>query len=302
VIYGRGKRRGQVADPEVRPEKGSKRRKVFTFLKWVLAKFLILIKWLIPFIVWLLWDFSGLRFICGKIKPPNKEKTDAPGYKPPVTLLIWLIGIYAAFFGVASQRYENRVDKIENRANAIFPQLSTSVYKKALGRIARVQNMGCPYKPRILEPSSVFRSLFSKDTEYTEMVELLRETIEDWKDSLDGVKLIGANLRGANLFEANLKRANLGEANLGEANLWGAILLGADLEGANLRGAYLGEANLGGANLRRADLRGAYLEGAKNLTIEQLSKVKTLYEAELAPELMVQIKKNYPHLLQKPPD
>ncbi len=74
-------------------------------------------------IKWLLWDFSGLRFIWQKIKPPVDQSTNK---RAPVTFLLWVIGAYVAFFGVASQRYENRVDKIENRANAIFPQLSTS--------------------------------------------------------------------------------------------------------------------------------------------------------------------------------
>ena len=36
------------------------------------------------------------------------------------------------------------------------------------------------------------------------------------------------------------------------------------------------------------------------LNIEQLSEVKTLYEAELDPELMEQVKDEYPHLLKRP--
>jgi hypothetical protein len=36
------------------------------------------------------------------------------------------------------------------------------------------------------------------------------------------------------------------------------------------------------------------------LNIEQLSEVKTLYEAELDPELMEQVKDEYPHLLEHP--
>jgi len=35
-------------------------------------------------------------------------------------------------------------------------------------------------------------------------------------------------------------------------------------------------------------------------SIEQLSKVKTLYEANLDSELMEQMKKKYPHLLENP--
>ncbi len=45
----------------------------------------------------------------------------------------------------------------------------------------------------------------------------------------------------------------------------------------------------------------ANLEGIRNLTIEQLSKVETLYGARgLDPELERQIKEKYPHLLEEP--
>ena len=90
----------------------------------------------------------------------------------------------------------------------------------------------------------------------------------------------------------------------------GASLEGANLEGANLQGAYLriadlGRANLERVNLERADMQKAYLvranlRKAKGLPIEQLSKVKTLYEVKLESQLKKQIKRDYPHLLQKP--
>jgi len=63
--------------------------------------------------------------------------------------------------------------------------------------------------------------------------------------------------------------ADLVEANLRTANF----------EGANLSGAHLEGTNLLGANLKGADLRGADLRGAKHLTVKQLCKVKTLYQA-----------------------
>ena len=133
--------------------------------------------------------------------------------------------------------------------------------------------------------------------------------------SLEGANFAGANLQGANLRiadlrEANFDGANLQGAHLEGANLQGASLEGANLEGANLQGAYLriadlGRANLERVNLERADLQKAYLvranlRKAKGLPIEQLSRVKTLYEVKLESQLKKQIKRDYPHLLQKP--
>lgn len=132
--------------------------------------------------------------------------------------------------------------------------------------------------------------------------------------------LKGAHLERANLRGAYLRRANLRGAYLFEADLEGAHLEGANLEGTDLTGAYLRRVNLAGADLRRSILTGvhltgvhlfgAHLEGAslaradlretKNLTIEQFSKVKTLYNAKLDPDLENQVKEKYPHLLEKP--
>ena len=123
-----------------------------------------------------------------------------------------------------------------------------------------------------------------------------------WKASLAGAYLSGASLEGANLIEANLLGANLTGANLEGANLAEANLERAYLSFANLRGVNLWRANLAGANLSRTDLGKAILKETKYLTIEQLSQVKTLYKAQLDPKLMDQVKKKYPHLLEKPKD
>ena len=88
-------------------------------------------------IKWLLWDKTGLRYIWSKFIPPDPANQQ----RPPSTLLLWLIGMYVVCFGVASIRYENRINIIENRANTIFTQLATNIYKEALKRVPIVQNM-----------------------------------------------------------------------------------------------------------------------------------------------------------------
>ncbi len=62
-----------------------------------------------------------------------------------------------------------------------------------------------------------------------------------------------------------------------------------DLNGADLLWADFSEANLSGANFQLT----------RNLSVGQLSEVKTLYEPKLDPDLMKQIDRNYPHLLAK---
>jgi len=148
-----------------------------------------------------------------------------------------------------------------------------------------------------------------------------------------------ANLRGANLSEADLTRAYLDGADLSGSDLSGANLSGADLNGADLSGAYLDEADLTRADFTRANLKKAILSGANlkeafftdadlttanlsradlgqstfrgaifrgsilldviNLSIEQLSEVKTLYGSKLGLDIEKQVKEKYPHLLEK---
>lgn len=140
--------------------------------------------------------------------------------------------------------------------------------------------------------------------------------------------LEGANFRKANLQEANLEDANLQEAIFFDANLQdtflagvylrGAFLTDANLQRANLAGAdfrkaflyntnlqdaYLGvtdfeRAQLGGANLEGADFIGANLINANGLTVDQLSKAKTLCSAQIDEDLLIPLKEMYPDIFK----
>jgi hypothetical protein len=145
-----------------------------------------------------------------------------------------------------------------------------------------------------------------------------------------------ANLRGANFMRADLAFAKLTEADLTEADLTGAvltyakltrtyltgaILTEADLMLANLTGAFLTNSNLTrstltdadltdadfmdadfmDANLTDANLMGADLTGAKNLKVDQLLKVKTLYKVRgLPPEMEEELEDKKSELLKLP--
>ncbi|AKB22311.1 pentapeptide repeat-containing protein [Methanosarcina sp. WH1] len=114
-----------------------------------------------------------------------------------------------------------------------------------------------------------------------------------------GAKLIGVHLEGASLIKAHLEGAYLIEAHLEGAYLIGAHLEGAYLSGTHLEGADLQEAHLEKADLHEAfligaSLIGAHLKGANNLSINQLLKAKTLYEAEFDEDLRRSFKEKYP--------
>lgn len=196
-------------------------------------------------LLWILWDFSGLRLVSEKVFPPSKSSQTK---RKPSSFLFWIIGVYIALYTIASQRYENSINIIENRAAMIYTQLSSNEYKQALARIPNLQHTYCPLKPEILYPLSVYKSLISKNYYYG-MVTRLNNIIQDFKSKLDGVNLHDVYLAEINLMDANLKKAKLTFA-----NLYGAFLNGANLKEAILTGTNLEYANLTRANLEGADL------------------------------------------------
>jgi uncharacterized protein YjbI with pentapeptide repeats len=130
--------------------------------------------------------------------------------------------------------------------------------------------------------------------------------------NLSNSSLIETNLENSRLNQTNFENSNLNQANLNAAyasgaNMKDSFLIKAQFEGAfliktNFKNAFLMEANLKnsymmGADLENASLYKADLRGVKGLTIEQLSKAKTLYLAKFDDEIFEQIKVNLPELV-----
>jgi len=120
-------------------------------------------------------------------------------------------------------------------------------------------------------------------------------------------KNIPINLQGAIMIKTQLNRAMLIDVNMINANLYRAelrssYLLYANLSDTNLRKTNFTGAFLGGTHFHRATMIGTILRDAKGLSIDQLSNAKTLYEAELDPQIEKAVREKYPHLLEKPKD
>ena len=139
----------------------------------------------------------------------------------------------------------------------------------------------------------------------SEQLDKLKESVEVWNtwrgDNPEiAPALWGADLEGADLRMADLKRADLEEADLTRADLIKADLRGAKFRGADLSGANLMGANFDRTNLKRVDLEGANLKAAIFLRAGQLCKAKTLYQAELDPDLENEARHKCPLLFEKP--
>jgi hypothetical protein len=134
------------------------------------------------------------------------------------------------------------------------------------------------------------------------------------RTSLREANLRRSNFQGANFEGADLDKANFEGADLVKTNLKGTSFEGANLKRTNLEGADFGKAAsffdgsnsdetiLWEANLKGANLKGANLGRAHNLSVDQLSKVKTLYNAKLDEGLEAELRaKGYSHLIDDEP-
>jgi uncharacterized protein YjbI with pentapeptide repeats len=199
--------------------------------------------------------------------------------------------MYGAFMVKADLREANLFNTELSLVNLQKANLSNANLKRAFLYKANLQGAN------LLKADLRFATLTDANLQRSYLSEA---NLESAFLSGSGAQLQQAELDYAILKDADLSYAELKKANLKYANLSKSKLANSNLQEANLSKANLHLANFDGANLIGADFQYSYLLGAKNLTIDQLSKVKTLYQTQLAPELMEQVKKCCPHLLEKP--
>ena len=244
--------------------------------------------------LWVAWELVPVRFIWEKVFPPKG------GYKEnrkPCTIGAWVITIYIACYGFASQRYEGRLERAEFKYNAFTTQIGANA-RFNYTQLLKIGKIELPVRPEILAPSTVLDSLCFPIAFQTyannEDIENSRKTMKPWsgasilasfyclikkegcKDDQTNPqiesksfyvtvveewrdKLSYAELGNANLMEASLKKANLLGAELWKANLRKADLWKADLRSSTISYGNLSEASLSSADLRKAVLRNASL-------------------------------------------
>ena len=121
----------------------------------------------------------------------------------------------------------------------------------------------------------LINKLRSPDNKRTlQAIEELR--IRGWltDGTLHGIALCNIQLKGADLMQADLVGIDFHQASMEWSDLRNANLKSAKLTRAKLSGANLSQTILDYANLYKANLR-----GVKNLTEDQLRKVKSLWGA-----------------------
>lgn len=123
-------------------------------------------------IFWPLYHYSGLAFIVAKATS-NKNEDDHP------TLVLWLASIYLAAFGLASQKYENHLDRFENEMNLNVALMGSFAKEESLQFLVNMLDDKLPTEPILLNPYSIFSSLTMEGKSiHGEQLEKLLETVE----------------------------------------------------------------------------------------------------------------------------
>lgn len=94
--------------------------------KWI--NFIYISFYLEKFLVWIFTEGTGARYIYHKIIPPIEN--NKLNKRPPATIFWWLTVTYFAFYGIASSRYESKVDQIENKSSVVISLINTDAKKK----------------------------------------------------------------------------------------------------------------------------------------------------------------------------
>ena len=82
-------------------------------------------------------------------------------FKPLLTFITWLLGIYIALFATCLYMHVNESNIIANRANDLISKLSRE-NKSVLVKVASIQHMTRKDKPVFVEPYTVFNAFFGE--------------------------------------------------------------------------------------------------------------------------------------------
>lgn len=256
----------------------------------ITKKTISLIKWLI--------HYSGIQFIWHKFCPPKNSQKVPTGF-------IWVFSIYIAAYGLSFQRYENRSMEVYNSVERVNSQLMTNMKPYALSRIPSIQWQPCPVKPHILQPITVIKSLFGEYVQCEEQVSLLKDILIENRNLLRSVYLNYCDLRGTIFLNCSFEKSSLMYGKLDQAIFVKVDFKDTDLFNTKMNYAWFNncdfkDANFSGANLTSTFFSECDLSKAKNLTIEQLLKCRSLYGSKLKPEWLEIIKKSHSKLLEWP--
>jgi hypothetical protein len=137
--------------------------------------------------------------------------------------------------------------------------------------------------------------LYNGDFSFTDLSECTFD-----KADLSGTNFMEANLKDASFKASILEGVNFYQALLQNADFSDADLLSSDFRNAQLDHAILDKADISDAKLMGADFRFATFKQTEGLSVDEISKVYTLYNSEFDEDMHTYLISKYPDLFKKP--
>jgi energy-coupling factor transporter ATP-binding protein EcfA2 len=248
---------------------------------------------------------AGVQPAAPSMSPPGKRAGAVCALLAALALCILSIG---AFKGTPERHLTRHMD-LRALVPWIFHQVGYNLFFDL--REQHVSRLPANYWD-MLDASEIRRAIrgaFLKkaDLRYADMYQAFVAKANLRNSELRGARLREADFRAADLRGANLEGGDLRQGDFRDADFREAVLVGVDLRDADLKDAQLGLADLKRANfddarLEGADLRCADLRDARELDIEGLASVKTLYRARMDPDVRERLQSVREDLFTKPPD
>jgi|GEM_PF-4669571 len=119
-------------------------QKIFDFKAWLKV---------FKYIACFFWLHSGLAFIFSKTKS-EKEINTYP------TLFIWIISIYTALFGFATQRHESQLNRIEEKISSLQALQSDNTTRIKANIYSNLKNVIVLREPEYFSPLTIFNAFF----------------------------------------------------------------------------------------------------------------------------------------------
>lgn len=107
-----------------------------------------------------LYIYIGFGYLHQMIRKPKAEEYSD---RKPSNFLLWIIGLYVALFGLAAQRYEIRINRLNNLFNTYIELLDKDVDPGIYDGFIQLQKSVVPKEPKVLEFWTTFQSFVEEE-------------------------------------------------------------------------------------------------------------------------------------------
>ncbi len=159
-------------------------------------------------------ELSGFNTIEEKLRGKKDDEFHS-------SFFIWFFAIYIGLFGLASQRYETSIDRLQLKETIFDTYISGNNLSFAFEMIPDIQSSQAPVEPNFYLPLKTVYSFFSQRITQNKLIEKTKNVVSK-TISKDRLAIKGLDLEGIDLSSIEINPGNNGHVSLTNTNLRGA--------------------------------------------------------------------------------